>query len=156
MINRGLPGGFLKFANPIGLVRLMFKGMFPDKEEYNYLNTLMPALLYKSAHAVLEEQDQKKFLHNEANKISSFGSIPLYVLSVSDRDIYDHLISDEKLRNELVDARVEMQKDFLKLSTDSEQILVPNSGHYINEDQPDAIIEAVQNMISKTQLSIVE
>lgn len=40
-----LPSGFLKFANSVGLVRLMFKGMFPKEEEYNYLNTLMPALL---------------------------------------------------------------------------------------------------------------
>jgi hypothetical protein len=29
-------------------------------------------------------------------------------------------------------------------------MLVPNSGHYINEDQPKAIIDAVKRMISKT------
>jgi len=156
MVNQGMPSGFLKFANSVGLVRLMFKGMFPDKEEYNYLNTLMPALLHKSAYGILEEQDQIIILAKEANKITSFGDIPLYVLSASDRDNYDHLISDEKMRTELVDALAKMQKDLLKLSTKSEQILVSNSSHYINEDQPEVIIEAVKKMITKTKLSKVD
>ena len=151
-----LPSGFLKFANSVGLVRLMFKGAFPDKEEYNYLNTLMPALLYKSAYGVLEEQDQMPFLDKEANKIKSFGNIPLYVLSASDSDRFDSMITDEKIKNELIDALAEMQKDLLKLSTDSEQVLVPNSSHYINEDQPEVIIKAVKNMILKTNQSNIE
>ncbi len=155
-VNQGLPSGFLKFANSVGLARLMFKGAFPDEEEYNYLNTLMPALLYKSAYGVLEEQDQMPFLYKEANKITSFGDIPLYVLSATDSDRFDKMITDEKLKNELIDALAEMQKDLLKLSTDSEQILVPNSSHYINEDQPKVIIEAIKNMISKTKQSNAE
>jgi len=156
MVNQGLPSGFLKFANSVGLARLMFKGAFPAKEEYNYLNTLMPALLYKSAYGVLEEQDQMPFLYKEANKITSFGDIPLYVLSATDSDRFDNMITDEKIKNELIDALANMQKDLLKLSTDSEQILVPNSSHYINEDQPKVIIEVIKNMISKTNQSNAE
>jgi len=151
-----MPSGFLKFANSVGLVRLMFKGMFPDEDEYKYLNTLMPALLYKSAYGILEEQDQMPILNKEASKITTFDSIPLCVLSASDRNLYDHLFEDEKIKNEFVDAKVEMQKDLLNLSTNSEQILVYNSSHYINEDRPEVIIEAVKNMISKTKLSGVE
>ena len=153
MVNQGLPSGFLKFANSVGLARLMFKGTFPDKEEYNYLNTLMPALLFKSAYAVLEEQDQMPFLYKEANKITSFGDIPLYVLSATDSDRFDNMITDKKIKNELVYALAKMQNGLLKLSTDSEQILVPNSSHYINEDQPKVIVEAIKNMISKTKQS---
>jgi len=150
MVIRGLPGGFLKVANEFGLVRLMFTGMFPDTEEYTYQNSLMPTLLYKSAYSVLEEQDCMPALDQEARSITSFGSIPLYILSVSDRDNFDDMISDAALRTELVDALAAMQRDLLTLSTDSEQILVPDSNHYINEDQPDVIIEAVRNMIKKT------
>jgi pimeloyl-ACP methyl ester carboxylesterase len=156
LVSQGLPGGFLKFANSVGLARLMFRGYFPDKEEYRYLNTLMPALIHKSAYGILEEQDQMPFLLKEANKINSFGNIPLYVLSPTDSDRFDNLISDEKLKNELINVSAKMQKDLLKLSTDSEQILVPNSSHYINEDQPEVIIETVKNMISKTKLSFTE
>lgn len=151
-VNEGMPSGILKFANSIGIARLMFKGMFPDKEEFNYLNTLMPALLYKSAYGVLEEGDQIPLLKKEANSIKSFGSIPLYVISATDSNRFDSMITDEKLKNELIDAWAEMQRDLLKLSTDSEQILVPNSSHYINEDKPEVIVEAVRNMISKAKL----
>jgi hypothetical protein len=55
MVNQGLPGGFLKFANTFGIARLMFKVMFPNEKQYTYQNSLMPALLFKSADAILEE-----------------------------------------------------------------------------------------------------
>ena len=35
----------------------------------------MPALLYKSAYAVLEEQDKMSSIKEEASKINSFGNI---------------------------------------------------------------------------------
>ena len=150
MTNSGLPGGFLKFANTVGLLRQMFKDTFPDTQEYDYLNTLIPALLYKGADAILEEQDQLPQLYIEASQITSFGDIPLIVMSATDGDRYDHLFSDDNLKNEFINALAVMQTDNLKLSTQSEQILVSNSGHYINEDQPQAIIDAVKRMISKT------
>jgi pimeloyl-ACP methyl ester carboxylesterase len=151
MTNEGLPGGFLKFANAVGLLRPMFAGAFPDTQEYDYLNSLIPALLYKSAYAILEEQAQMPKLYEEARKISSFGDIPLIVMSATDRDRFDALFNDDKLKFELIDALTQMQLDLLNLSTQSEQILVPNSGHYINEDQPEAIINAVKKMILKTK-----
>jgi len=42
-----------------------------------------------------------------------------------------------------------MQKDFLLLSTDSKQILVSNSGHYINQEQPEVIENALNEMVNK-------
>jgi pimeloyl-ACP methyl ester carboxylesterase len=153
MVNQGLPGGFLKFANSVGVARLLFKNMFPNREEYKYQNSIMPALIHKSAYGVLEEQDQMLFIKREANQIKSFGSIPLYIISATDRNRFDNFIKDERLKNEMIDAWDKMQKDLLKLSTDNKQILVPNSSHYINQDQPEIIIEAVKNMISKTNLT---
>ncbi len=149
MTNEKLPSGFLKFANNIGLLRQMFKGAFPNTPEYDYQNTLVPALLYKSADAILEEQDMMPLLYEEASNIKSFGDIPLIVLSATDKNRYDELFGDDKLKNELIDALAEMQKNQLKLSSQSEQILVPNSGHYINEDRPEVIVDAIKRMISK-------
>lgn len=72
MVNQRLPAGFLKFANTFGLARLMFKGMLPAEKQYKYQNSMMPALLYKSADAVLEEQDHMSSIKKEAAKIKSF------------------------------------------------------------------------------------
>lgn len=40
IVNQGLPGGFLKFANTFGIARLMFKGMFPNEKQYTYQNSI--------------------------------------------------------------------------------------------------------------------
>lgn len=149
MVNQGLPGGFLKFANTFGLVRLMFKGMFPNNKQYEYQNTIMPALLYKSADAVLEEQDQMSSIKKEASKIKSFGNIPLYVLTAADGKRFDSSIKDRKLKTEMLTAWNKMQKDFLLLSTESKQILVSNSGHFINQEQPQVIETAINDMVNK-------
>lgn len=149
MVNQGLPGGFLKFANTFGAARLMFKNMFPVGEKYKYQNSIMPALLYKSADATLEEQDHMKSIKKEAAAISSFGSIPLYVITAGDKTRYNNIIKDQKLNNEMLGAWDKMQKDLLHLSTDSKQIILPASGHYINQDQPEIIEEAVNDMVKK-------
>jgi pimeloyl-ACP methyl ester carboxylesterase len=151
MVNQGLPGTFLKFANGAGLARLMFSDMFPDGEEYKHHKMIMPALIHKSAYAILEEQDNMQSLKQEGSKIKSFGSIPLCVLSATDKNRFDRYINDEKFRNEMVAAWDKMQNDLLTLSTDSKQVLVVNSGHYINEDQPDVIVEAIRSMVQRVK-----
>ena len=149
MVNQGLPSSLLKFANTFGIARLMFKNMFPNDKQYEYQNSLMPTLLYKSAAAVLEEQDEMASIKKQASNIKSFCSIPLFILTAADEKRYDSVIKDEKLRMEMLTAWNKMQKDFLLLSTDSKQILVPNSGHYINQEQPKVIENAINEMVDK-------
>jgi pimeloyl-ACP methyl ester carboxylesterase len=149
MVNQGLPGGFLKFANTFGAARLMFKNMFPANAQYQYQNSIMPALLYKSADATLEEQDHMKSVKTEATTINTFGSVPLYVITAGDKTKYDSFIKDQKIKNEMLGAWDKMQKDLLNLSTDSKQIIAEKSGHYINQDQPEVIEKAVNDMVEK-------
>jgi len=153
MVNQGLPEGFLKFANNFGLARLMFKNMFPKSREYQHQNSIMPDLLYKSADGVLEEQDQMHCIKKEASKINSFGDIPLYVLTAADENRYDSFIKDRKLKLEMKNSWTAMQKDLLLLSSNSRQILVPHSGHYINQDQPKVIENAINEMVKKIRTS---
>lgn len=147
MVNKGLPGNFLKFANRFGLARLMFDNMFPPGEAYQYQNSIMPALLHKSAYGILEEQDQMATIKKEAAAIRSFDSLPLYVISAGDTSRYDGLIKDEKLKREMLNAWDTMQQDMLKLSSVSKYIPVPNSGHYINQEQPAVIENAIKEML---------
>lgn len=149
MVNQGLPGGFLKFANMFGAARLMFSNMFPATAQYQYQNSIMPALLYKSADATLEEQDHMKSIKTEAAAINSFGSVPLFVITAGDKTRYNSFIKDQKIKNEILTAWDKMQKDLLNLSTDSRQIIAEKSGHYINQDQPEVIEDAVNDMVKK-------
>lgn len=149
MVNQGLPEGFLRFANTFGLARLMFKNMFLKDKQFDYQNSIMPALLYKSADAVLKEQNQMSSIKKEASKINSFGAIPLYVLTAADEKRYDSFIKDGKLKQEMLNGWNKMQKDFLLLSSDSKQILVPNSGHYINQEQPKIIENVINDLVGR-------
>ncbi|WP_433901082.1 alpha/beta fold hydrolase [Sphingobacterium puteale] len=147
LVNKGLPAEFLKFANAFGLARLMFKDMFPPSKQYQYQNSLMPALLYKSAAAVLEEQEQMAAIKSDAAKIISFGNIPLYVISATDTTRFDTLFKEKRLRAEMVTAWDNMQKNLLSLSTNSKHLRVAGSGHYITLDQPQVIVGAVKELI---------
>ena len=152
MVNQGMPSSLLKVANTFGAARLMFKNMFPDSDTYKHQNSIMPALIHKSAYAVLEEQDEMSSIKKDASKINSFGTIPLYVISATDKNRFNLYFQDENLRKEMVDAWDTMQKDLLQLSTNSKHILVPNSSHYINQDKPEVIENAINDMINKLRL----
>lgn len=154
MVNQGLPSRFLKFGNEFGFVRVMFDNMFPNTEQYKYQNSIMPTLLYKSAYGVLEEQDEMKNIKNEASKINSFDSIPLVVITAADKNRFNNFISDEKLKSEMLNAWDKMQKNLLNLSSESKQILATNSGHYINQDQPEIIENEIIEMLKKLQNTV--
>lgn len=86
----------------------------------------------------------------EASKIKSFGTIPLYVLTATDEKRYGSSIKNKKLKQEMINAWIKMQQDFLLLPIDSKQILITNSGHYINREQPKVIEKnAINDMVNK-------
>lgn len=65
-----------------------------------------------------------------------------------DENRYDVPIKDNN-------AWSKMQKNLLHLSTtDTKQIFVPKSGHYINQDQPKAIKDAITEIVDKVKISI--
>lgn len=149
MVSRKLPVGLLKMANNLGLTRIMFNSMFPKDRLFDYQNSIMPNLLYKSADAILEEQNEMNSIKKEAANINSFGAIPILVLTAADRSRYDRFIKDDKMRSEMIIAWKKMQKDFLMLSLNSKQIIVTNSGHYINQEQPKIVEDAIVEMVDK-------
>ena len=90
-----------------------------------------------------------KSIKREAVGIDSFHSIPLLVITAADRRRFDSFIEDEGLRAEMLTAWDRMQKDLLNLSTDSRQVLASGSGHYIHQDQPELIENAIETMVEK-------
>jgi hypothetical protein len=85
----------------------------------------------------------------DASAITSFGSVPLRVISAADKSRFDSFIQDNVLKTEMTKAWSTMQEDMLHLSTDSRQIVVSNGGHYLHQDQPEIMKEAIQAMISR-------
>jgi len=75
----------------------------------------------------------------------SFGDRPLVILTAQNHH-YDNADTPPALHlKHLASERshAESQASFLSLSSDARQILVPDSGHYIQLDQPQIVIDAI-------------
>lgn len=79
----------------------------------------------------------------------SLGDMPLAVLSGDpDRPEPD---LPEDLVKPTSDAWQQMQKELTHLSTKSTQVIAKNSGHYIQLDRPELVIEAVRNVVDQAR-----
>jgi pimeloyl-ACP methyl ester carboxylesterase len=79
----------------------------------------------------------------------SLGDIPLVVLS------HDPNTPQPDLPEDLVrptnDAWEKMQEELARLSTRATQVIAKNSGHYIQFDRPERVIEAIRQVVDATR-----
>jgi len=84
-----------------------------------------------------------------AMRITSFGSLPLSVLSAG---IYYPNPSLSDTENQQFQAEWQtLQTELVALSSDSKQVIAEQSGHPIQLDQPDLVIDAVREMVDEFQ-----
>jgi pimeloyl-ACP methyl ester carboxylesterase len=133
---------FFEFTMPFGMPRLL--GFCGDDAEVRAAEC--------NFHNVRESVTELKSISESAAQTArtgSLGDIPLAVLS-SDPDR-----SEPDLPEDLVkptnDAWQQMQTELAQLSTRSTHTIVRNSGHYIQLDQPAAVIEAVKRVVDQVR-----
>jgi predicted alpha/beta hydrolase family esterase len=84
----------------------------------------------------------------QMRNITSIGSIPLTVIAAGRYEV-DEASGESAIISEKMHTQwLEMQQDFLKLSTDSHYVLAKNSHHGIQECEPELIIAAIKKHIS--------
>ncbi len=112
-----------------------FNTKLPDELKYlpvPYMNSILPTMI--------EESAQLPEIVIEAKSTGPFGAMPIMVISAG---MFPPEREEEwKIGNEL---DIEM----LNLSTDTRRIIAKDSGHYIQEDQPELIAEIVSDMVKK-------
>jgi pimeloyl-ACP methyl ester carboxylesterase len=80
-----------------------------------------------------------------ALKITGFGNMPLTVLSAGHGEVIASLSgAGNQQRREVWQA---LQSELAALSSEGKQIIAEQSGHMIQLDQPDLVIEAVREMV---------
>jgi len=84
-----------------------------------------------------------------ALKITSFGNLPLIVLSAGRWDVIS-LLSDAENQKIWKELQVE-QSELAMLSSESQQIIAEQSGHFIQLDQPDLVIDAIREILNALQ-----
>ena len=71
--------------------------------------------------------------------VTSLGNLPLIVLSQGSKD--------SKMSDERFQKWASLQLDLTKLSSNRQRIIAENSGHFVQLDQPELVISAVQRLI---------
>jgi len=133
---------FMAFTMPFGIPRLMgFCG--PDAEvraaECNFHNAREGVAESK---AISESAAQ-------AATSGNLGDIPLTVLSEDPNQPQPDLPED--LVKPASDAWQQMQDELAHLSARGTHVIVKNSGHFIQFDRPDIVIEAVHKVVNQVR-----
>ena len=131
---------FFEFTMPFGLPRLL-GFCSPDGEaraaECNF-------------HSVRESVAELKSISESAAQTAAtgpLGSMPLIVLSQDpDAPQYD---LPEDLVKPTNEAWQQMQKELAQLSARGSQVIAKNSGHYIQIDRPDLVVDAVRKVVDQ-------
>ena len=89
----------------------------------------------------LAEVDARLYAQDVATP-HPLGKVPLIVLSRT-RDEYP-----KKMAAILSQEHKQQQAQLASMSSKGKQIIVPNSGHHIQLDAPDAVISAIQSMVA--------
>ena len=133
---------FLEFTMPFGLPRLL--GLCGDDAEVRAAEC--------NFHSVHEGVAEMKAIATSAAQTASAGSLGEMPLAVLSRDP-DKPQRDlpEDLDEPASEAWSEMQKELVQLSTRGTQVIAKNSGHYIQLDRPDAVVEGIRKVMDQAR-----
>jgi pimeloyl-ACP methyl ester carboxylesterase len=82
-----------------------------------------------------------------AMNITSLGDIPLVVLSTDEMEVPDSFGLSTQEINQVQAARDQAQADLARLSSRGTLVIVEESGHYIQLDQPQLVIDAILEVL---------
>jgi pimeloyl-ACP methyl ester carboxylesterase len=135
---------FLEFTMPFGLPRLL--GFCGDKAQERAVDC--------NFHSVREGVRVLKTFPvsaEQAAKTGSLGDLPLAVLSHDPATPQPDLLQD--LVQPINRAWEQMQEELAHLSTRGTHEIAKNSGHYIQLDRPELVIEAVHRVFTEASKS---
>jgi len=117
----------------------------PD-EIYRTQQVFLP----KSSLAWFDEGVQANATLAQAGRYATLGDLPLIVLASA----RPSGLPAQGGGGDLQEAWLEMQRELAALSSQGELRPLPESGHYIQYDQPEAVIEAVQDVVRRCSAAL--
>ena len=145
------PEKLVRFANAVGAMRLLMKTFsYAGTASSDPINTLSRAYFFKSLDAVVEEMDGVDPLLQETMEMTSLGSIPLAVITGAAPDRFN-MVPDEAVQKQIFDVWDDLQADLMNLSTEGERFVSVKSGHYVQLDDPEIVVTAIEKIIAKSR-----
>lgn len=145
------PNWLIKMASNVGVVRLMGSDQqLPGTKASDSCNVLMKARLPVSMQGLADEMTQMEMLAKESQSAGKLDSLPLIVITANHPDRYK-VFANKELRKQNKKIWLELQRDHLKLSTNSEQVFANGSNHYIQLEQPELVIAAIKKLVNEVR-----
>ncbi len=138
---------FLEYSMPIGIPRLM--GLCDEEPDQRAAEC--------NFHTAREGVAELKAFAQSASQAADTGSLedmPLAVLSHDPDKPSAELPAD--LAKPTNDAWEKMQEELGHLSTRGTQTIAKNSGHYIQLDRPELVIDAVRSVVNQVRIKAPE
>ena len=133
---------FLEYSMPFGIPRLL--GLCDEEPEQRAAEC--------NLHTAREGVAELKAFAENASQVTgtgSLGDMPLVVLSHDPDKPSADLSAD--LAKSTNDAWEKMQEELAHLSTRGTQTIAKNSGHYIQLDRPELVIDAVRGVVDQAR-----
>jgi pimeloyl-ACP methyl ester carboxylesterase len=88
----------------------------------------------------------------QVRSVTSLGALPLVVLTHASDPWIDMLVTafpgfPRELATKLEQAWQEQQRQLLPLSSRSQQLIAPHSGHYIHLEEPELVVNAIRSVV---------
>jgi hypothetical protein len=109
-------------------------GSVPGLSEDARLRTA--AFAPQSIPALLAEYEAIEATFQQAAQAAPLGDRPLVVLTAMNKP------------PEMLEPWLVLQRELATLSSNSDQRLIPDCGHYIQQQRPDAVVTAVRDVVS--------
>jgi pimeloyl-ACP methyl ester carboxylesterase len=143
------PRWVVRLAADVGLVRFTSQSQYADTRPNDRINRVNQAFLPTSIEATVEELAQMPALLDEARQVTSFGTVPLRVVTGTSPTRDQEEVPDAALRAEMNRTWYALQREQLRLSPHSAQLLAPKSGHYVQLEQPEIVTAAIKQVLDQ-------
>lgn len=139
----------------IGLIRAfkLYNPAIVDLQFAEKDKALLLAEMYRTGYfvAIKRELDMMNAYESQPRELKSLGDLPLIVLTrkVTAQDMIEQIPSSlqtMELAQQLADIVNGMQEELAALSTRGELIIVEDTGHNIQFDKPQAVIDAIREV----------
>jgi pimeloyl-ACP methyl ester carboxylesterase len=149
------PTRFCRVEAPMSAVRAsgLVNAYLPIGSPEN-LRPMQPEAIQKTRYcaAVRAEAPVFRAAANQSEPPSPLGDLPLIVLTAGRGMNLDPLASDTGLRADALSEWdtlwLKLQAELANLSTNSVHRIVEDAGHFVQLDRPDAVIDAIQELLS--------
>jgi len=143
---------FMRLLRNLGVLRINMKGIvLPNTEKDDIYNRVTSALIHR-ASGVMDEMLASDAMMDEVVSMNDFGNISLTIVTGASPTRYEAYPVSQETKAELTNTFHDLQKDLLNLSSQSRQIHAPNSGHYVQFDEPEVVIDAILQLVEQSQV----